>query len=114
MLCEIWAQLLGLERVGVGDNFFAIGGHSLLATQVVSRIRNDLQVEMQLGMLFAAPTVTELSEALLHQHECEQEAIEMTARVQHSVSRLSDAEVAAMLDEIPIAYSAGVYQFYVR
>lgn len=57
MLAGIWAQVLGIERIGIHDNFFSLGGHSLLATQVVSRMRNAFQVEIPLRRLFELPTV---------------------------------------------------------
>ncbi|MBW8879217.1 MAG: amino acid adenylation domain-containing protein, partial [Acidobacteria bacterium] len=56
-LCEIWEELLGLERVGIEDNFFDLGGHSLLATQVVSRVRSVLGLEVPLRTVFEQPTI---------------------------------------------------------
>ncbi|MEU8527604.1 amino acid adenylation domain-containing protein [Streptomyces sp. NPDC048629] len=61
VLAEMWAELLGVERVGVDDNFFDLGGHSLLATQVVSRVRAVFGVDLPLASVFDRPTVAAIA-----------------------------------------------------
>jgi acyl carrier protein len=61
-VARIWSEMLGVERIGVHDNFFILGGHSLLATRVIARLREAFQVELPLRALFEAPRMGELSE----------------------------------------------------
>jgi amino acid adenylation domain-containing protein len=61
LLAEIWCEVLGLEEVGMEENFFEVGGHSLLATQVISRVRAACGVEVSLRRLFEAPRVRALA-----------------------------------------------------
>jgi acyl carrier protein len=57
VLAEIWAEVLGIEQIGIHDNFFDLGGHSLMATQVVSRVRQGFGNELTLQGLFESPTI---------------------------------------------------------
>jgi amino acid adenylation domain-containing protein len=64
VLAGIWSQVLGVERVGVHDNFFEVGGHSLLATSFVSRVREVFQIELPLRRLFEMPTLAGIAESI--------------------------------------------------
>ncbi|HBK22674.1 MAG TPA: non-ribosomal peptide synthetase [Planktothrix sp. UBA10369] len=71
ILAEIWRKVFGLEKIGVDDNFFQLGGHSLIATQILSRIRDILQVEISFEKLFEHPTINSLSEVITQQKKVE-------------------------------------------
>jgi amino acid adenylation domain-containing protein len=60
-MSKLWCDVLGIDRIGIHDNFFAAGGHSLLATQVVARARDLFQVDLPVPRFFESPTVAELA-----------------------------------------------------
>ncbi|MBC7924334.1 MAG: amino acid adenylation domain-containing protein [Bryobacteraceae bacterium] len=72
-LCEIWAEVLGVERVGIDDDFFALGGHSLTALQVISRVQSAFDVRFSARLIFESATVRQaavcVEDALLSEIE---------------------------------------------
>jgi FkbH-like protein len=96
-LAEMYADLLGMDRVGVNDNFFELGGHSLLATQLLSRLRQEFQVDLSPRLLYTAKfTVAELAEAVVKQ-QANDVGGEEIAQILRTIERLSDDEVVALL-----------------
>ncbi|WDD36956.1 amino acid adenylation domain-containing protein (plasmid) [Nostoc sp. UHCC 0926] len=61
MLALIWAEVLGIEKVGIHNNFFTLGGHSLLATRVISQVRQVFQLDLPIRHLFEQPTIAGLA-----------------------------------------------------
>ena len=89
MLCGLFAEVLGVGRVGIDDNFFALGGHSLLATRLISRIRATLDIEVAIRTLFEAPSVEQLGRRL---HEAQTARPALVRRERGSEIALSFAQ----------------------
>jgi acyl carrier protein len=108
-LAAIWAEVLGLEQVGIHDNFFALGGHSLLATRVIARMREQFQVELPVHTLFEEPTVAHLAGAIEQAQPHSQTIPRIRARPRGDktvgqflteLDHLADSEGKAMLHEL--------------
>ncbi|MBA3711243.1 MAG: amino acid adenylation domain-containing protein [Pyrinomonadaceae bacterium] len=109
VLVGIWQEVLGVERVGVDDNFFELGGHSLLATQVISRVREAMQVEVPLRTLFEQLTVAGLALAVSQKQSERKDVgispIKRTVRgnaeqLLGKLDQLSSDEVNALLNNV--------------
>ena len=96
-LCRIWSEMLGVEPVGVHDNFFDLGGHSLLAVQLLSRLKQELGIELSLEVVYGADfTVAELAKAI-ELHEIEMAGADQYAALLAEVESLTDEEVRELL-----------------
>lgn len=97
-LANLWASTIAVERVGIHDNFFNLGGHSLMATQIVSRVRDQFQVELPLRRLFEAPTVASLALAIAEKQAEQHDDAEL-AQMLAELDDLSEDEVRNLLKE---------------
>ncbi|MBO3462192.1 non-ribosomal peptide synthetase [Aetokthonos hydrillicola Thurmond2011] len=77
ILAGIWAEILGVEQVGIYHNFFELGGHSLLGTQVISRVHDCFQLKLSLRTLFEHQTIADLALTIVQQIAVETEEEEM-------------------------------------
>jgi acyl carrier protein len=98
-LAEILAEVLGLHKIGVHDDFFKLGGHSLLATQVMSRILEKFQVELSIQQLFEQPTVAAFVESLLNAGGFRPETFDPITKVDQSADELLLAKIDQLTDE---------------
>ncbi|HKS08543.1 MAG TPA: phosphopantetheine-binding protein, partial [Pyrinomonadaceae bacterium] len=92
VLAGIWREVLGVERVGLYDNFLDLGGHSMLAMRCVSGIRQLFRVELPLRVLFESANLAELTQALTA-YEDRPGALEKIARVLQRVKSVSREEL---------------------
>mgnify|MGYP002084264598 CR=1 FL=1 len=81
-LASIWSEVLGIERIGRRDNFFALGGHSLMAVRVASRVQRRLGIELELGEFFDKPELMALAAVLQSAARSDLPAIERVPREQ--------------------------------
>jgi amino acid adenylation domain-containing protein len=95
-LAGIWAELLGVEEIGVKNSFFELGGHSLMAMQLLSRLRGTFQLELPLRVVFEAPTIAELALALVRS-EVRPGQVERIAAITAELEGMSSEAVSEML-----------------
>jgi amino acid adenylation domain-containing protein len=97
-IAAIWSSVLGLERIGVQDDFFALGGHSLLATRIIARIRGAIGAPLPLHILFEHPTVEGLANAVREERRRSEES--ELAGLLTELEALSDEEAQDLLKEM--------------
>ncbi|WP_045761457.1 amino acid adenylation domain-containing protein, partial [Xanthomonas albilineans] len=90
VLAGLWRELLGVEQVGRGDDFFALGGHSLLAVQLIARIRDRLGMEIQIGDVFNHSQLQALAQCLERSERSDAQRIVTVDR--HAAMPLSFAQ----------------------
>jgi len=98
VLAGIWREALGVERVGIHDNFLDLGGHSMRAMRCVSAMRQLFRVEIPLRLLFESATLEELAQAL-KQYERQPGGLEKIARVLQKVKGASREELQNQLQQ---------------
>ena len=99
VLASIWSELLEVDRVGAGDDFFALGGHSLIATRLASKVRELFGIEVPVRAVFDNPVLADLARVVGALADGGDAAEELAGTVA-AVREMSDAEVQALLAEL--------------
>jgi len=97
-ITAIWQEVLGLQDLGVHDNFFDLGGHSLLATQIISRMRTQYGIEIPLRRLFEEPTIEGLARAVVRS-QLEQTSDPALNALLGDLEELSEEEIEKLLSD---------------
>jgi aspartate racemase len=92
----IWSQLLGVQRIGVNDNFFNLGGHSIFAIQLLSRLNQAFNLDLQIRVIYDQPSLAALAGAIV-QIQAEQADSSELNRLLAELEKISDEEAQAML-----------------
>jgi acyl carrier protein len=98
-LAAIWESVLGVQNVGVTDDFFRLGGHSLIAMRIVTAARDTFRMHIPLKALFAAPTVEGLAKFIQGSELGEADSAQLAAALSE-VESLTDDEVRSLLAEL--------------
>ena len=93
---QLWGQLLGVEAIGVHDDFFRLGGHSLLGTRLVGRVRQEMGVELPIQALFRAPTIARMA-AEIDELRLREADPALLAGLLDDIRALTPEQVAALL-----------------
>jgi acyl transferase domain-containing protein/acyl carrier protein len=96
IIADIWQGLLGIEQVGIHDNFLDLGGHSLLATQVISQVRESFGIELPINKLFEEPTVAGLARVVAETQAAGME-LDGVADLLAEIEALSPDEIKSQL-----------------
>jgi amino acid adenylation domain-containing protein len=96
-LAKIWAGLLGVERISIHDNFFALGGHSLMAVRLVFRVRKEFNVELPLRLISELPTIAQLGQAV------DKTRKEADTDASHRIGKL-DTTASSPSRKLPVSY----------
>lgn len=97
-LAKIWRDVLQLQQIGIQDNFFELGGHSLLATRVISRIKDEFDVELPVRVMFEASTIEALALAVVAS-ALGTETEDETARLLNEIEQMPDEVARTLLSE---------------
>lgn len=107
-LAAIWAEVLGLNPIGIHDHFLDVGGNSLLAMQIISRIIHTFRVDLPVRALFEAPTVADMAVIITQYQTHQQAGQEEMARMLTELEALSEEEVQSHLSTEGFSQTQGI------
>jgi len=101
-VAESWQKFLAIHQIGIEDNFFDLGGHSLLGAQLTMELQQKFGVPVDIGLLFAHPTIVQLSAVLIERQMAQTDEAQLQAQLD-KLETMTDEEVQALLarDDLP-------------